>query len=358
MRSALPWVIYGANGVTGRLVLATALEQGHRPIVAGRDASSVRALAERYGLEPAVVSLDDRRAIERLLLRSSRVLHTAGPFARTAAPMLDACLATATPYLDISGEMDVVVATLARDAEARKVGIPLVAGAGFGVTAGDCIAAHVARRRPRAKRLRIGVDLRNGQRSTGAALSTLDVLGAGGAWVERGALVRGPIAHHRFRASLGEQSRTFVAAPLAEALAAHRTTGIADVVAGVPVPGFIAPLMGWLAPLLQGLARQPALRRLVTSRRRPAEPLTTARPQTPLRSFVWAQASDEDGAATSVLELGEGYAFAAGAMVLAARLLNDRPLAGSFTPAAAFGADFVLPIEGVSRRDLFAEAQT
>src|SRR5512147_2884694 len=204
-RDALPWVIYGANGVTGRLVLASALGQGQRPIVAGRDTSGVHALAERHGLEPAVISLDDRPALESLLHRSSRVLHTAGPFARTAAPMLDACLATATPYLDISGELDAVAATLARDAEARRAGIPLVTGAGFGVTAGDCIAAHVARRRPRAKRLLIGVDARNAHRSVGAVLSTLEGLGAGGAWIEGGVLVRGAIAHRRFAYSLGAQ---------------------------------------------------------------------------------------------------------------------------------------------------------
>src|SRR5574342_142359 len=122
MRSSLPWVIYGANGVTGRLVLAAALEQGQRPVVAGRDASGVRALAERHGLEPAVVSLDDRPALEALLRRCSRVLHTAGPFTRTAAPMLDACLATATPYIDVGGELDAVAETLSRDAEARRAG--------------------------------------------------------------------------------------------------------------------------------------------------------------------------------------------------------------------------------------------
>jgi short subunit dehydrogenase-like uncharacterized protein len=352
MRNALPWVIYGANGVTGRLVLASALAQGERPIVAGRDASGVRALAERHGLEPAVVSLDDRPALEALLRRSSRVLHTAGPFARTSAPMLDACLATATPYLDMSGELDAVAATLARDAEARRAGIPLVAGAGFGVTAGDCIAAHVARRRPRARRLLIGVDARNAHHSVGAALSRLEVLGAGGAWIEGGALVRGPIAHRRFAAGLGMQRRTFVAAPLAEALAAHRTTGIAQVIAGIPVPRAVAPLMRWLAPLLQRLARQPALRRLAARRGRPAEAPETPGAGTQLRSVVWAEASDEEGSATSILEMGEGYAFAAAAMVLAARQLGERPVAGAFTPAAAFGADFVLRIEGVSRRDL------
>ncbi len=353
MRSELPWVIYGANGVTGRLVLASALAQGQRPIAAGRDASEVRALAERRGLEPAVVSLDDRSALESLLRRSSRVLHTAGPFTRTSGPMLDACLATATPYLDMSGELDAVHATLARDAEARRVGVPLVAGAGFGVTAGDAIGAHVARLRPGAKRLLIGVDARNGHRSVGATLSRLEVLGAGGAWIEGGALVRGPIAHRWFAASLGASSRTFVAAPLAEALAAHRTTGIANVVAGVPVPRVAAPLIHLLGPVLQRLARHPALRRRAIGRhRRPVTAPAAAETSVPLRSMVWAQAADDEGSATAMLETGEGYAFAAAAMVRAAKLLDERPLAGAFTPAAAFGPDFVLQIEGVSRRDL------
>src|SRR4051812_42377516 len=113
MRSALPWVIYGANGATGRLVLAAALAQGQRPIVAGRDPVGIRALAERHGLEWAVVPLPHQPAREALLRRFPRVLHPGGPSARRAPPMLDACLATATPYLDLSGEVDSMVATLA-----------------------------------------------------------------------------------------------------------------------------------------------------------------------------------------------------------------------------------------------------
>jgi short subunit dehydrogenase-like uncharacterized protein len=352
VRSALPWVIYGANGVTGQLVTAAALAQGERPILAGRAATAVRAMAQRNGLEPAVVSLDDRPALESLLRRSSRVLHTAGPFTRTSAPMLDACLATATPYLDMSGELEVVSATLGRDVEARRADIPLVAGAGFGVTAGDCIAAHVARRRPRATRLLIGVDARNAYRSSGAALSSLEVLGAGGAWIEDGTLVRGAVAHRHFAAGREAGSRTFIAAPLAEIVAAHRTTGIAYVVAGIPMPRAAAPLMRLFAPLLQHVARQPALHRLAARRHRQAAAASSISPGVPQRSVVWAQASDDEGSATSMLEMGEGYAFAAAAIVMAARQLDTRSLAGAFTPAAAFGADFALQIEGVSRRDL------
>jgi saccharopine dehydrogenase (NAD+, L-lysine-forming) len=353
MRNELPWLIYGATGTTGRLVVESALAHGQRPILAGRDAAGVRALADRHGLEAAAVSLDDRAGLEAVLRRSSRVLHTAGPFARTATAMLDACLATATPYLDVSGEVDSLAATLARDEAARQRGIPLIAGAGFGVTAGDCIAAHVARRNPRATRLSIGIDARNARRSTGAAVSTLDVLGGGGAWLESGSLVRGALAHHQFRATLDGRSQTFIAAPLAEALAAHRTTGIANVVVGIPVPRFIAPVMRWLAPVLQVLARRPALRRFVARRGRSmAETKPPSQEQMQVRSRVWAQAADDEGSVSSVLELGEGYDFAAEAIVLAAQAVDQRPLAGAFTPAAAFGPDFVLQIHGVERRDL------
>jgi short subunit dehydrogenase-like uncharacterized protein len=352
MRDELPWLIYGATGTTGRLVVERALAHGQRPVLAGRDAAGVRALAERHGLEAATVSLDDRAGLEAVLQRSSRVLHAAGPFARTAGPMLDACLATATPYLDLSGEVESVAATLALDGAARERGIPLIAGAGFGVTAGDCIAAHVARRYPRATRLRIGIDARNGRRSAGAALSTLDVVGRGGAWIEDGILVRGPLARHRFHATVGGNARTFVAAPLAEALAAFHATGIANVVAGIPVPRLIAPVLGGLAPLLQALARRPAIRRLAANRgRAAAEPQSSARQQVPLRSRVWAHAFDDEGGVTSELEMGEGYAFAAEAIVLAAQALDEQPLAGAFTPAAAFGPDFVLRIPDVERRD-------
>jgi hypothetical protein len=125
------------------------------------------------------------------------------------------------------------------------------------VTAGDALAAHLARLRPGAKRLLIGIDARNGRRSVGATLSRLEVLGAGGAWIEGGTLVRGAIAHRRFVASLGASSRTFVAAPLAEALAAHRMTGIANVVAGVPVPRAAAPLIHFLGPVFNAWRATP-----------------------------------------------------------------------------------------------------
>ena len=39
------WMIYGANGYTGRLVAAEARRQGLRPVLAGRRAGPIEALA-------------------------------------------------------------------------------------------------------------------------------------------------------------------------------------------------------------------------------------------------------------------------------------------------------------------------
>ena len=69
------------------------------------------------------------------------------------------------------------------------------------------------------------------------------------------------------------------------------------------------------------------------------------------RSFIWAQASSEHGTSAAVLSLGEGYAFAAAAMVRASELLSSFDKVGIWTPGAAFGADFATQIEGVRRYD-------
>src|SRR5512146_641462 len=98
------FMIYGANGYTGVLAAEHAVSRGHRPILAGRSADKVRPLAERLGVPGVAVDLADRPALERALAGLDAVLHAAGPFIHTAAPMIDACLAANVSYLDITGE--------------------------------------------------------------------------------------------------------------------------------------------------------------------------------------------------------------------------------------------------------------
>ena len=99
------WMIYGAYGYTGRLVALNAVRQGQRPLLAGRSAEKLAPLAERLGLDWVAVDLADQAALRQAIGRVELVYHAAGPFVRTSAPMIDACLATGAHYLDLTGEI-------------------------------------------------------------------------------------------------------------------------------------------------------------------------------------------------------------------------------------------------------------
>src|SRR5215216_4600321 len=108
------WLVYGV-GATGTLIVEEAVRRGHTPLLAGRSAERLKPLAERFGLARVVADVDV-------------VVHTAGPFVATHDPMLRACLAHTTHYLDISNEIPVFQSVRARDTAARQQGIVLMPG--------------------------------------------------------------------------------------------------------------------------------------------------------------------------------------------------------------------------------------
>ena len=103
MSSSGALLIYGATGHSGRLVARTALAAGLRPLLAGRDPRRVGVLADELGLAYRVAHLGDPPALDAALRGVAVVVNTAGPFSRTAGPLLDACLRRGAHYLDITG---------------------------------------------------------------------------------------------------------------------------------------------------------------------------------------------------------------------------------------------------------------
>ena len=101
------WMIYGANGYTGELIAREAAKRGSKPVLAGRSAAKIEPLADELGLESRIFSLSDPQATGQGLSGIELLVHCAGPFSATAKPMLEACLAKRTHYLDITGEFDV-----------------------------------------------------------------------------------------------------------------------------------------------------------------------------------------------------------------------------------------------------------
>src|SRR4028118_1979573 len=172
------WLIYGATGYTGRLVVQEAVRRGLAPVLAGRDASRLVDLARPLGLETRVAPLDDPRALARALDGIQVVLNAAGPFSSTAPPVSAACLSAHSHYLDVTGEIPVFQALHQLDGAARDCGILLLPGAGFIVIPSDCLAAPVAGRLPGAHWLRLGIS-RSVLVSRGSARTMMELLDSG-----------------------------------------------------------------------------------------------------------------------------------------------------------------------------------
>src|SRR6478752_1470624 len=120
------WMLYGAYGRTGRLILDEALRRGHEPVLAGRDASQLAALGRTTGLVTRRVSLEDNVEVRAALSDVRCVLLAAGPYQLTGPAMRRACLDAGCSYLDINSEIDDFSEAMACDADARRADIAIV----------------------------------------------------------------------------------------------------------------------------------------------------------------------------------------------------------------------------------------
>jgi short subunit dehydrogenase-like uncharacterized protein len=80
------FVIYGANGYTGALIAREAAARGQRPILAGRNAAALAALAGELGLDYRAVALDDAAGLDNLLDGVTRCSTAPAPLSTRHAP--------------------------------------------------------------------------------------------------------------------------------------------------------------------------------------------------------------------------------------------------------------------------------
>src|SRR5260370_35115996 len=95
---AMPWALYGATGLTGRMILERALSRGHRPTLIGRDPKRLNQLAEPDGLRTIRANLGDSEALAGALAGHRLVLNAAGPVQLTAAPIARGALKAFVGY--------------------------------------------------------------------------------------------------------------------------------------------------------------------------------------------------------------------------------------------------------------------
>jgi len=346
------FLLYGSYGYTGNLIAEYSLRAGLRPILAGRDEARLRAQAERLNLDFRVIPLSDASALDDALRAAGLVVHAAGPFVHTWKPMVEACLRTGAHYMDISGEIEEFEAVALLDAQARDAGIMLLPGAGFDVVPSDCLAAYVRQKLPSATHLKLFIRGVGSGVSRGTARSAIENMQRAGRVRRDGKVITVPSAWRVEQRDFGRGPVQLVSIGWGDVSTAYHSTGIPNVevyMAFPPIAIRFLKLMRVIGPALYNLPVKRFLQWFL--RFRPEGPDETQRAKG--FSLMRAEASDGATSACAQQRVPEGYQLTMlTAVAIAKRILAEDLKPGFQTPSRAYGADYILEFDGVTRADL------
>ena len=340
------WLLYGANGYTGELIAREAVKRGMRPVLAGRSRAEVERLAAELGCESAVFTVDDHTAMVSALNKVRAVLNCAGPFSRTARPMMQGCLATHVHYFDITGEIDVFELAHSVHDKAQRARIVMCPGIGFDVVPTDCLALSLKQALPDATHLALGFDGGSGL-SRGTAKTAIEGAGGGSRVRRDGRLIETPLAASTRRIDFGAGEKLAVGIPWGDVSTAFYSTGIPN------IEVFTASSQQAVKRMARANMMRPLLRRRLVVRllqsvieRRVQPPTQTQRANNP--AFVWGEARNAAGQTkTARLRTANGYSLTvSSSLAFLENMPNESPYAGFATPGMLMGADFVTTLPG------------
>jgi len=344
-------LLYGANGYTGRIIAELATARDIEVILGGRNEAAIEQMGAEMGLPHRVFSLADPIEVAAGLQGIHTVLHCAGPFSHTAAPMAQACIESHTHYLDITGEIGVFEYLCRKlGPAAQAAGVMLLPGVGFDVVPSDCLARYLSEKCPGATHLTLAISGEGGV-SHGTATTAVENIGEGGAVRIDGKITAVPAAWKTREFDFGSGRLTAVTIPWGDVSTAWHSTGIPNISVYMAAPSSLRRLMvlsrytGWA--LGSGLGQKMLKSRIPDGG---PSPETRASGQ----SIVVGEATAPDGSIVCArLTCPEAYQLTAeAALHIAIRVLNDEVQPGFQTPSSAFDADLVLGLDGVTREDL------
>ena len=344
------FLLYGANGYTGQLIAKLAKSYGLSPILSGRNEAKIRPLAQALQLPYSIIDLNDTEKLHRKLSEVKLVLHTAGPFRHTAKQMIEACIATNTHYLDITGEIEVFEMAKSYHEAALLNNITIMPGVGFDVVPTDCMALFLKNKLPDAQYLKLAFASIGGSYSHGTAITMAEGLGEGGAVRENGKIIGKPLGHKGRWVDFGLKKLFVMTIPWGDVSTAYYTTGIPNIetYTGASPKTFkllaYQHLYNWL--LKTAFVRNYVKRKINA---KPAGPSDETRSKS--KSLVWGEVENMSGEIVQARFTGpEGYTLTAhSSLIITQRILNDHFKTGYQTPASAYGEDLVLEIPDTNR---------
>lgn len=166
-------VVFGAYGHTGRFVVAELCRRGWTPILSGRDAGRLAALADAFpDLAQRPASVDEPATLDRALDGAIGIINCAGPFLDTAIPLIEAALRARIPYLDVSAEQRTTLGVFERFGDAaRAAGVAVMPAMAFYGGLADLLATAALGDWPDADAIDIAVALDRWHPTAGTRLT-------------------------------------------------------------------------------------------------------------------------------------------------------------------------------------------
>ena len=135
------FVIYGATGFTGKLVVEYAIKQYNNNnevswAIAGRSNEKLEHVQEKYNLPSnigkIVVDSNDQDSIDEMVSQTKCVLTTVGPYQLYGEKIIKTCISTGTDYVDLCGEPGFMHKIISECSEkAKETGARVVFSCGF-----------------------------------------------------------------------------------------------------------------------------------------------------------------------------------------------------------------------------------
>ncbi len=347
------WIIYGAYGYTGKLVLEEALAKGRRPIVAGRNEAKLKPLAEQYGLAYRVFNIEDAA---KNLEDAGTLINCAGPFEITSEPMMDACIECGLNYFDITGEITVFQAAHQRNEAAKKAGIIISPGVGFDIVPTDCLAALLKQELPDATHLELAFDFGT-LPSVGTAVTAIRAIGAGGMIRENGKLKQVGHGYHHKKIPFPGVAQWGTSVAWGDVFTSKVSTNIPNAIVYTALPRVVC----WsfkFTNLIKGLLASSSMQqRLVALAEKYLDEGPDELARNKHKTRFWGQATANDGRKVGcTITAPSVYALTAEttvAIAIESESINDKR--GYFTASMLVGADFLNEREGYQVQILRSE---
>lgn len=344
-------VVFGATGYTGELTARALVARGAQPVLAGRSAARLEALAaDLGGLETQVADVSRPASVRALVERGDVLVSTVGPFARWGDAAAEAAVDAGAHYLDSTGEPAFLRRVFHEfGPRAAAAGTTMVPACAFDWVPGNLAGALALEAAgPQATRLVVGYASRGGGGLSGGTARSV-----------AGVLLEPSFAHRsgRLRTErVGAQTATVALADGAERrgvsvggsehLALPRSyPTLQDVTVVITGSGPAVRLAPAATAIVAGLAALPPARRALSTLldRRATSGGPTRDQRARGRSIIVAEARDAGGALLERLRLvgPDPYTLSGDLLAWSAMTTADGGLrvTGAAGPVAAFGLE-------------------